>query len=437
MKSSQWLVSIASALGGLMFGFDVGIIGGALPFLESHFALTAISKGWVTSSLLLGAILGAAFAGKMADRLGRKRSLHYIALIFGVTSIMAGLVESVTALALWRFFGGVSVGAVSVISPMYLSECAPAKSRGKMVSLYQLAITLGIMLSFFINYILHDIGDWNWRWMFIIGVFPSLIFWVCLFFIPESPRWLILKNKNVEALSALNFISGSNSVQAEFDKIRASVHTSEQTQTTSLGQNKSVLFIGICLALLIQFSGINTVMDYAPSMLKSAGWQIDGALFSTFGIGMINVVFTIIGVLIIDKVGRRNLYLVGSLGMSLALMVMTFLQYTDQFNGAAVLILLMIFVAFFAACIGPAFWTLVSEIYPNAIRAQAMSITALVNWFANFLVVFLYPQLVEFLGAPHTFAMLLSMSFLQLVFAWNYLKETKGQSLEEINVGGH
>lgn len=438
MTANTLRVSIAAALGGLMFGFDVGIIGGAVPFIEAHFDLDALQLGWGASSLLLGAIVGAAFAGRQADRLGRRRALRQIALLFAVTSLATGLAFNFASFVLFRFLGGISVGAVSVISPMYLSETAPTRQRGSLISLYQLAITLGIVLSYLITYLVHDTGAWNWRWMFLAGVVPSVVFWQALARIPESPRWLLMQGREADAIAVLDRVFGGLEARAEELRLRESLsRTTLRPLDWQRPSERRTVLIGLSLAVLVQFSGVNTVVDYAPRILQTAGWAIDRALFSTFGIGLCFVAFTLLGVALIDRLGRRTLYLIGSLGMSLTLVWMMYLQYTGQFRGVGVLVLLLAYVAFFAACIGTAFWTLVAEIFPNAIRGQAMSLTSLTNWLANFLVVFFFPWLLARAGGAATFGFLALMSLVQLGVAWGFLTETKGRTLEEIQVGGH
>ncbi|MHA4845002.1 sugar porter family MFS transporter [Flavitalea antarctica] len=437
MKNA-FLIGFAVSLGGLMFGFDVGIIGGAIPFLEQHFKLNEWEVGWSASSLLLGAVLGAAMAGKLADNWGRRKVLLYIALLFGVTSLSTGLAPNFSLFIIFRFLGGVSVGAVSVLSPMYLSESAPSGQRGKIVSLYQLAITIGIVLSYLVSYLLHDIGSWNWRWMFISGVVPSIAFWCLLLYVPESPRWLLLKGRTVEAKGIIEKLYGKEGGKAALAKLLGGEREKAvRNLNWKDGAEKKLLLAGITLAILVQLSGVNTVVDYAPRILQSAGWQIDAALFSTFGIGICFVLFTLLGVAIIDRVGRKFLYLFGSAGMTSSLGALTYMQFTNQFEGTKVLVLLLVYVAFFATCIGTAFWTLVAEIFPNAIRGKAMSLSALTNWSANFLVVFLFPWLVSTIGGGGTFAFLTLMSGAQLVFSFIFLTETKGKSLEEIRFAGH
>ena len=438
MNKRQAGISLSVALGGLMFGFDVGIIGGAVPFIENYFRLNALELGWATGSLLAGAIPGAAAAGWLADRIGRRKALLCIALLFGVSSAATGLAFGFISFIIFRFVGGMAVGAVSVISPMYLSETAPAHQRGQLVSLYQLAITIGIVLAYLMNYLLYGTGDWNWRWMFISGTIPAIIFGICLLFIPESPRWLVMKKRFSEARQVLQSLFPAADALPELEAVS---QTTPDTQLRSINwkqaDEQKILFTGMVLALLVQFSGINTIVDYAPKILQSADWNLDGALFSTFGIGLCFVVFTLLGVMIIDRVGRRRLYLTGSAGMAVALLCLTWLQYTGQFSGQWVLLILLVYIAFFSTCIGTAFWTLVAEIYPTAYRGQAMSLTSLTNWTANFLVVFFFPWLLLKLGGTRTFGFLFVMSLTQFVFAFFFLKETKGKSLEEIHFAGH
>ncbi|NJN27860.1 MAG: sugar porter family MFS transporter [Cyclobacteriaceae bacterium] len=383
------LITFVAALGGLLFGFDIAIITGAVPFIKAHFNLSELALGWGVSSLLVGCVFGAAIAGRITDIYGRKRILFAVALAFAITSIATGLAPSFTLFVIARFLGGLSVGAASIISPMYISEIAPFKIRGRLVSFYQLSIVTGIMLSYLINYLLHDIGENNWRMMFISGAVPSAIFFILLFFVPETPRFLFMKGNRKKAFDVLQKIGGKANADLEIVQIEGSLaYIGKINYRELLNPNlRRVLFVGFGLAVFVQFCGINTIVDYSPIILESAGWKINAALFATFIIGATMLLFTFVSIWLIEIAGRKLLYLIGSAGMTTILLVITILSFTGHFQGNVSLILIMLFIAFFSACVGPVFWTLVSEIFPNRIRGTAMSIPVFTQWIANAIVV--------------------------------------------------
>jgi SP family arabinose:H+ symporter-like MFS transporter len=427
------LYSMVAALGGLLFGFDIAIITGAGPFLTEAFGLTSLQEGWAYSSLLFGCILGAAFAGRMTDSWGRKRILIGVALTFILTSVWSALAGDLTMLVLARISGGLAVGAASVVAPMYISEISPAKFRGSLVSMYQLFIVTGILISYMINYLLHDIGTDNWRWMFATGVIPSTLFLLMLFFVSETPRFLYLKGKTKEALAVLERIGGKQLALQEMEEIEKSIHGEPVSFKMLLDPSlRKVLFVGFGLAVLIQLSGINTIIDYAPKIFASAGWKLDAGLFATFGIGLVNFVSTWVSILIIDRFGRRPLYIIGSSGMTVALIGLTIAGFIGQFSGLTVLILIVMFVIFFSACVGPVFWTYMSEIFPNRIRGTAMSVPVFSQWVFNAIVVLAFPAMLKHLSTFITFGILAAFALSQLLFTIKYMKETKGKSLEEI-----
>jgi len=422
-----------ASLGGLLFGFDIAIITGAGPFLRDYFHLTDLSLGWAFSSLLFGCVLGSAMAGRLTDTFGRRGILLWVALLFLLTSVGTGLAPSFAWFIIARFLGGLAVGGASILAPMYVSEVSPAAMRGRMGTLYQLSIVIGILISYIINYQLHDIGEWNWRWMFISGALPSLAFFLLLLPAPETPRYLFKVGREKEAYTILERIDGHDSAVAELEQIRASL-------TEKIGFMREVmkpglrraLLVGFVLAILIHFSGINTVIDYAPSILKSAGWKIDAALFSTFVIGTANLLFTLVSFWVIDRYGRKIVYIVGSLGMTAVLVTMATLAAVGRFQGGLVLGLLLAYVAFFASCIGPVFWTLVPEIFPNRVRGVAMSVPVLTQWVANAVMVLFFPAAFNQIGKAPTIAFLAVMALAQAIFTWKMVPETKGRSLEEI-----
>jgi SP family arabinose:H+ symporter-like MFS transporter len=427
------LITSAAALGGLLFGFDIAIITGAAPFIQEFFVLGDLGLGWAVSALLWGCIPGAILAGKITDTWGRKSLLMGVAFLFIITSIATGMAPNITFLVIARFFGGFAVGAASIVSPLYISEISPPGIRGRLVALYQLSIVTGILLSYLINYMLHDIGEDNWRWMFISGTIPSLLFFVLLFFVPETPRYLYMRGDSIKAFEILSRIGGKDQAGFIIRQIGESLQE-KSSQFSILFQPgfRRMMWVGFGLAVFVQISGINTIIDYAPIILKTAGWKINAALFSTFIIGSVNFLFTLVSLWAIDKFGRRPLYLAGSAGMALMLAGLTVANLIGRFEGPVVLIFILIYIAFFAACIGPVFWTLVSEIFPNRIRGVAMSVPVFTQWVVNALVVLVFPWMLNVAGGSFTFGFLAIMAFLMFLFTFKYVPETRGKSLEDI-----
>jgi SP family arabinose:H+ symporter-like MFS transporter len=426
-------LAATAALGGLLFGFDIAIITGAGPFITEYFKLSDLSLGWAFSSLLFGCVIGSIFAGRITDFYGRRRILIWVALLFAATSIATGEATSFTFFIAARFIGGLAVGGASILSPMYVAEVSPPSLRGRMGTLYQLSIVVGVLISYCINYLLRNAGASNWRWMFITGVIPSLIFFILLLRAPETPRYLFLAGRPQEALAILERISGRETAEFEISEMRAA-SAAKKTTWRALWQPgiRRAVVVGFCLAILVQVSGINTVTDYAPAIFRSAGWRIDAALFSTFIVGLTNFAFTLVSFWTIDRYGRKPLYIIGSLGMAAALMLLAVTALTGRFHGATVLALILAYLAFFASCIGPVFWTLVPEIFPNYIRGTAMTIPVLTQWVANAVVVLFFPLAFHQIGKAITFGFLAVMSLAQAIFMWLFMPETKNKPLEEI-----
>lgn len=422
-----------ATMGGLMFGFDVAIISGAVPFIQPYFGWNELQLGWGVSSLLVGAMIGAFGSGVLADRFGRKNILIIVALFFAVSCTFTALADSSVIFISARMFGGLAVGAASVLSPMYVAEVAPPKNRGMLVAVYQLAIVFGILCSYTINYGLHN-ADNNWRWMFATGVLPSVLFFFGLFFIPESPRWLFKAGREAESYKVLSRIGGESIAKIEIEEIADSLKVSKVTVSSGelfKPSVRKVVVIGFILAVFVQISGINTIVDYAPKILLAAGVEINNALLQTSLVGLINFIFTFVAILFIDKIGRRSLYLIGSMGMVITLLLLAVSFYLKM-EGIFTLVCILLFIAFFASCIGPVFWTLVSEIFPNRIRGKALAFASFTQWIFNFLVVLLFPHFLASVGGAKTFLFLAAMSLLQWLFTYMYVPETKGKSLEEI-----
>ena len=427
------LIAVAAATGGLMFGFDVAIITGAGPFIEQKFHLGTLALGWAFSSLLFGCVLGAAFSGAVVDRIGRKPLMVIVAALFGITTMVTGAAPNFEIFVLARFIGGLAVGAVSLVAPMYVSEVTPAKLRGRMGALYQMAIVTGILGSYFINYLLNRTGPDAWRYMFFTGAIPAAFYLLLVSCVPESPRFLIQKGRDVEALVVLKRIGGTEP-QIALESVRDSFSSDRGSWKDIFDHNvRPPVVISFVLAILIHLSGINTIIDYAPRIFKSAGFTLDAALFSTFVVGIANFTFTLISFWIIDRLGRRLLYVVGSLGMTISLLCLVGTVLTGHFTGMPVLILLVAYLFFFASCIGPVFWTLLPEIFPNGVRGKAMTVPVLTQWVANAVVVLLFPAVFHSIGQAATFSLLAAACLAQAIFTFVAVPETRNRSLEDIS----
>jgi sugar porter (SP) family MFS transporter len=431
----RYIVFLActAALGGLLFGFDIAIITGAGPFILREFALDDLGLGWAFSSLLFGCVAGSFIAGRLTDRYGRRRLLILVAVLFGLTSIGTAAAVSFTTFVAARFLGGLAVGAVSLLSPMYVSEVSPPSIRGRLGAMYQMSIVTGILTSYGINYLLRNTGQGNWRWMFLTGVLPSIIFLVFVLLAPESPRFLALAGKRDAAFRVLERIGGTDAARAQLDEIFATLHRGERNwRALQRPGVRRALIVSAFLAVLVHVSGINTIIDYAPAIFQSAGWKIDAALASTFMVGITELLFTVASLWMIDRYGRKPLYIGGSFGMGISLLLLVITVVTGHFQGMLVLVLILAYLAFFCACIGPVFWTLLPEIFPNDVRGMAMTFPVLIQWVANALVVLLFPYAFHVVGKQFTFGFLALMCLLQGVFTWRYVPETKGKHLEEI-----
>lgn len=427
------VLAATAALGGLLFGFDIAIITGAGPFITKHFGLDDFSLGLAFSSLLFGCVLGSAAAGRVTDQYGRRSILLWVAIVFALTSVSTGLASNFSLFLISRFLGGIAVGGASVICPVYVSEVSPTPIRGRLGALYQLSIVIGVVLSYGINFLLRNTGDFNWRWMFISGAVPAAVFFSLLLRAPETPRFLLMAGNAPEAFQILKKIGGAQQAELEVSQIRASLSNNRHRWRDLLGLDiRRSLVISFAMAILIHVSGINTILDYAPAIFMSAGWKIDAALFSTFVVGLTNLTFTLVSFTTIDRWGRRPLYIVGSFGMAAALLALTLLSESGLFRGLPVLVLILCYLAFFASCIGPVFWTLLPEIFPNHIRGTAMTVPVLTQWVANAIVVLFFPVAFSHIGTSITFGFLAVMCILQGLFAWRFLPETKNRSLEEL-----
>jgi SP family arabinose:H+ symporter-like MFS transporter len=359
--------------------------------------------------------------------------LVWVAILFAITSAATALAPNFTLFILARFLGGLAVGAVSLLSPMYASEVSPPSIRGRMGTFYQLSIITGVVVSFGINYLLRNAGEANWRWMFLTGILPSIGFLLMIAFAPETPRFLVRAGRIQEAHDLLESIAGPEAARAEVAAIVASLREDRKSWRDMARPGvRRALVASIWLAIFVQVSGINTVIDYAPAIFQSAGWKVDAALFSTLLVGVTEFVFTLVAFLVIDRFGRKPLYLVGSLGMTLALSGLVVAVLTGHFTGLLALSLILAYIACFCSCVGPVFWTLMPEIFPNDVRAYAMVVPVLIQWIFNALVVLLFPYAFHQIGKTVTFGFLAVMSLVQGVYTWRNIPETKNKPLEEI-----
>ncbi|MFX3636593.1 MAG: sugar porter family MFS transporter [Candidatus Pristimantibacillus sp.] len=433
------LVSMVAAIGGLLFGFDTAVVSGAIGFMKERFDLNELEVGWAVSSLIIGCIAGAASAGVLSEKFGRKKILIAAAVLFIIGSLGSAIPETFNGYIIARIIGGIGIGITSTLCPLYNAEIAPAKYRGRLVALNQLATVTGIFLVYFINLWISGLGDdaWDistaWRWMFGFGMIPGVLFLVLLFFVPESPRWLIKQGRAEESLPILLRIHGDKLARQEVLDIKESF----KQENGSIRQLFSpvlrlALIVGVGLAILQQVTGINAVMYYAPEIFKQTGAGTNAALVQTILVGLINFLFTILAIWLIDKVGRKVLLLVGSSTMAVSLAVIGMAFQTGHTSGPLVLIFILVYVAAFAVSLGPVVWVVMSEIFPNRIRGKATAIASMALWAADYVVSQAFPPMLASAGPAVTFWIFGVMSVVTFVFTWRVIPETKGKSLEEI-----
>jgi sugar porter (SP) family MFS transporter len=447
-----WTIASVAAMGGLLFGYDWIVISGTDLFYEAHFHLTSsLQVGWAKSSALLGCLIGALVSGALSDRFGRKRLLALSALLFAVSSVATGLAGSFDMFVLWRIAGGAAIGLASNLSPMYIAEVAPAQTRGRLVSLNQLTIVIGILLAQFVNWriaSLHPLPDqptpdqiaasWSgqtgWRWMFGVTAAPSLLFLIGMFFVPESPRWLAKNGKPDQARGILAKIGGGDYARAALADIEATlVNETQKVNFRDLLEPKlkRMLFLGIALAVLQQWCGINVIFYYAKDVFKDSGFKVADILINIVFIGSVNLLATLVALKTVDRWGRRPLMLFGYAGLTV-LFVLMGLGFAFNTHGLHMLALVLAAIACYAMSLAPITWVLISEIFPNRIRGAAMSVAVTALWIACFVLTETFPVLREKLGAAITFwiyAAICAFGFLLFKFK---LPETKGKTLEQL-----
>jgi sugar porter (SP) family MFS transporter len=447
-----WLVASAAALGGLLFGYDWVVIGGAKPFYEVYFHLDTPSlTGWAMSCALVGCLIGASSAGAMSTRYGRKRLLTLAALAFAVSSIGVGLAQHFTSFVLWRIGGGYAIGLASGISPVYIAEISPARLRGRLVSLNQLAIVFGILLAQVVNWMIarpvpanasaQEIlmswnGQWGWRWMFGVTAIPSVLFLLMTFFVPESPRWLATRGQSQQAFNVLERLGGSAyamHVMGELSSVaQAEGNYASGRELLSPGVLKIVV-LGSALAILQQWCGINVIFNYAQEIFASAGYQVSDILFNIVVTGAVNAAFTLVALFTIDRYGRRVLLLSGIAGLFFIYAVLG-TCYELRVHGMPMLILVVLAIACYAMSLAPVTWVVISEIFPTRVRGAAMSVAVAALWVACFVLTYTFPLLNARLGPAATFWTYGVICAAGWLFLYRRLPETKEKSLERIEL---
>jgi sugar porter (SP) family MFS transporter len=446
-----WLISVVAAMGGLLFGWDWVVIGGAKPFFQRYFQLTTESQiGWANSCALIGCLAGALVAGGLSDKFGRKKLLIIAALIFTVTSLGNAMAGNFTIFIAWRIFGGVAIGLASSLSPMYIAEIAPAQIRGKLVAINQLTVVIGILLAQYINwYLVRNLpqgatddfirnswfGQQGWRWMFGLTSAPAILFFIGMLFVPESPRWLAKNGKSNLARGILKKIGGENYANAATAEIQSTL-ASEEIQSVRFAdllepKMLRVLVLGIVLAVFQQWCGINVIFNYAEEIFRASGYDISSVLKNIAWTGSVNLAFTFVALGVVDRAGRRPLLLFGSAALAVIYITMGFC-YFNGVKGLPMLLLVLAAIGCYAMSLAPVTWVVISEIFPNRIRGAAMAVAVSALWIACFLLTFTFPILNGILGSAGTFWLYGSICVAGFIFVFFKLPETKGKTLEQI-----
>jgi sugar porter (SP) family MFS transporter len=426
--------SIVAALGGFLFGFDTAVISGVERSIQELWSLSNTWHGFTVSSALFGTVLGSLIAGRPAEKYGRKKMLQAIGLLYLVTSLATAFTSTWEVFVLFRFLGGIGVGASSVVGPMYISEISPAASRGRLVALFQFNIVSGILIAFVSNYLLFDVSPEAWRWMLGIQAIPSLLYFALVFTVPESPRWLIKQGQNEKALDILKSIGEPEPAKA-LNEVTQSLRSETGKQDRLFSKvYYTPIFYAVAIAMFNQLAGINAIMYYAPRIFEMTGLAKDGALLQAVSIGVTNMIFTILAISVIDKIGRKTLLIIGSFGMIVSLSLVSWAFFTRDFTGYSVMIYLIIFIAFFALSQGAVIWVFISEIFPNSVRSKGQTLGSFTHWIMAWIISWIFPIVVESseLGGAYAFALFAAVSVVQLFFAWKIMPETKGKSLEQI-----
>ncbi len=423
------------SIGGFLFGFDTAVISGAEQSIQQYWSLSPFQHGLTVSMALIGTIFGALLGSYPAEKWGRSKTLSWIAVLYLVSSIGTAMAQHWGVFLVFRFLGGLGVGASSVAAPIYISEIAPADKRGKLVALFQFNIVLGILVSYLSNYLIGQESENAWRWMLGVQAAPSLVYLLLLNFIPESPRWLLLHtNKREEAGQILRQVNPSGYMN-DIAAIEAAATEAQQPSSVNLfsRQHRFQVFLAVSFAVFNQVSGINAIIYYAPRIFEMTGLGRHAALLSSVGIGSVNFLFTLLALQFIDRFGRKTLMLIGSFGLIATLALVSRAFFINDFSDHSVIILLLIYIAFFAFSQGSVIWVFIAEIFPNQVRAKGQTLGSLTHWVMAAAIAFVFPLLAESIGGGATFAFFAIMMILQLIFVWKIMPETKGHTLEQID----
>ncbi len=426
-------VSFIAAIGGLLFGFDTGVVSGTIGGLVEEFALNAWQEGFAVSNLIIACILGSVITGPLTDRYGRKKMLIGAGFLFTVSAVLSGLPQNYWQLIVARSIGGFGVGIASVLSPIYIAELSPARVRGALVAVNQLAIVVGILLTYISNWILVDIGVNSWRWMFEVEAVPALFFTLALFFIPESPRWLAKNKQDSLALSVFRKIGGEDYAVKEMELVRAALDKEEGGMQELLNPKvRLVLIVGFALAIFSNFTGINVIIYYGTEIFSMAGFVEKASSFKAqMIIGLTNLIFTFVGMALIDRAGRKILHIVAYAIMTVSMLALGLMFGMKDVNPVLMVIPVMTYVASFSTGVGVVIWVYLSEMFPNKIRGAAMGIATMLVWTANFAVTQFFPILRDLMGG-NVFFIFTAASFVAFIVTMILMKETKGLQLEEV-----
>ncbi len=439
MKSKLLFWSIVIALGGLLFGMDVAVISGAEQQIQHIWSLSDVLHGQALASALYGTIIGALFGGIPAERYGRKKVLFWIGIIFFISAIGSAIAGDVVTFMVFRFLGGLGVGASSVVAPMFISEIAPAKNRGRLVATFQFNIVFGILLAYFSNYLMSGIGESAWRWMLGILAVPAALFVILLYFVPESPRWLMVHRNDYTGARKILEVSDPSGADEAIAAIQREVRADNEKASLSVFFSKRFrrpIIMAILIAMFNQLSGINAIIYFAPRVFELAGFAKSAAFLQSAGVGFINLLFTMVGLRLIDRLGRRRLMLIGSLGYILSLGAISASFYFHYLSGTVVPLLVFVFIASHAIGQGAVIWVFISEIFPNQVRSYGQSLGSSVHWIMAAVITGVFPFFANSaaIGPAKIFLFFMFMMVLQLLWVLFKMPETKGVSLEEMEV---
>lgn len=426
-------VTLVAAIGGLIFGFDTAIVAGATRYMKEQFSLNSLQEGWAVGVVLIGCMFGAGLAGPISDRIGRRRFMLISAVLFLVSAVGCAVPRTITEFVIFRFVGGLGIGSAAVLSPLYISEIAPARIRGALVSVNQMAIVTGILIAYFVNWVFAGAGPSNWRWMYAMGAVPSVVFFLLLLRVPESPRWLVRYGREDEARTVLTRVNSAEAAVREIGEIKETLALEEGSfHELFRPAFRRPLLIAIVLAVFQQVTGINAILYYAPRIFEGAGFARMSAIGQSTVVGLVNMLFTVVAIVLADRVGRRPLLLVSTGGMGVSLLLLGAAFKFPVLPASALLLIILLYIAFFASAMGPLVWVVMAEIFPIKVRGSAMGLATLILWLADFAVTLTFPVISDKFHPSTAFWLYAAMCALDLVFMIFYLPETKGKTLEEI-----